>query len=266
MKSRIHILAEEYGLSVFTPSNFKDQSDVEKLQGLGADIIVVVAYGIILPTTILSIAKHGCINLHPSKLPRWRGAAPIQRTIMNGDIQTAVCVIQMDAGMDTGDIIMQRDIKLDEIITSAQLHDITAQAGAEMFMEILRQFEQDTVRRVKQSEVGVTHADKILAEDEIIDWAKDAKTVHCQIRALSPKPGAYFEYHNERVKIITAEYDMQEHSETVGKVLDDRLSIACGKGILRPTLLQRQGRKMIYTEAFLRGFNIPEGYNVDFKK
>ncbi|MFI4984129.1 MAG: methionyl-tRNA formyltransferase [Rickettsiales bacterium] len=260
IKSQIQQLAEANGLRVFTPKNFKTQEAIDELKGLEPDLAVVAAYGLILPAAVLNIPKYGCINIHPSLLPRWRGAAPLQRTIFEGDTQTAVCVMQMDEGMDTGDILLQKNLALDDKITASELHDLAAEIGAEMVLEAVDKIA--TITKVKQSAEGVTHAKKLTAMDEVIDWKKSAREINCQIRALSPRPGAHFKFNNEKIKIITADYTNEAHSHSSGEVLDDKLSIACGIGVLKPTLLQREGKKMIYTDAFLRGFAIPKGASV----
>lgn len=260
VKSQIHQLAEKHGLPVFTPKNFKSQEAIDEFKMLQPEIAVVAAYGIILPTAILAIPKYGCINIHPSLLPRWRGAAPLQRTVFEGDVETAVCIMQMNEGMDTGDILLQKHFSLDDHITASELHDLTAEIGANLVLEVLSNI--DTIKPIKQVESGVTHAKKLTPSDEVIDWNRTAQQINCQIRALSPRPGAYFKHNNEKIKIISADYEPQKHSYKVGEVIDDKLSIACSEGILKPSLLQREGKKMIYTDAFLRGFAIPRGTNL----
>ena len=242
--SRIHEMALDYNIEVYTPENFKNDPDIKSLEEMNPDLIVVVDYGIILPKTILNIPKYGCINLHPSLLPRWRGAAPVQRSIMAGDRETGICIIQMDERMDTGDILAQQNIDVDDNITHSALSRLLSEKGALMFPQLIADIELSNVIPKKQSAEGVTIAAKISHLDEIIDWNNDAKTIHSQIRALSPKPGAYFEYANERIKIITAHYSLEKHSYKPGTVLDDNLTIACAHGIIKPTLLQRQGRKV----------------------
>lgn len=256
VKSAIHQLADQHGLQVITPKNFKLDADVEQFKNLGADIAVVAAYGLILPQSILSIPKYGCINLHPSKLPRWRGAAPIQRTILAGDPDTDICIMQMDVGMDTGDILVRQNFTIPGNMTSKELHDECAQIGGDLFLQTLQQIEQGVATPIKQSEDGVLHATKISREEELINWNRSAFEIHCQIRAFAPRPGAYFELNGEKIKILAADYIMDSHDYAPGTVMDEALTIACNGGFLKPQLLQREGRKMIYVDAFLRGFPI----------
>ncbi len=262
VKSKVHELAEKNNLPVLVPSTFKEPRNVEQLKALGADIAVVVAYGLILRKDVLEAPKLGCINVHPSKLPRWRGAAPLQHTILSGDKETAVCIMQMDEGMDTGDIIIQQDVPVPQEMTAKELHDLTALIGAELVIKALDQFENGTVKRIKQIEEGLVYATKITRDHEIINWFKSAEEIYNQIRTFSPRPGAYFTYKGEVVKIISATFSAENSGEKAGMVLDDNLSIACGSGVLHPTLLQREGRKMIYTDAFLRGFQIFKGISL----
>lgn len=260
IKSAIHNLADSNGIKVLTPKNFKTQEAIDQFKSLQADIAVVAAYGIILPKSILEIPKYGCINIHPSLLPKWRGAAPLQRTIFEGDKETAVCIMQMDEGMDTGDILLQKNIALDDKITVSELHDLTSDIGADMVLKVLDSVAE--IKPIRQSTEGVTHAKKLTPLDEIIDWNKSAEQINCQIRALSPRPAAYFKYNGEKIKIISAQYSNEKHSFDIGRVIDNNLSIACNGGILKPLLLQREGKKMIYTDAFLRGFVIPQNVNL----
>jgi methionyl-tRNA formyltransferase len=264
MKTPIHKLAKDNGIKVLTPKNFKNPEDVEHFKNLDADIAVVAAYGVIVPQSILDGTKHGCINVHPSKLPRWRGAAPIQHTILSGDKDTSICIMQMDKGMDTGDIIMQKHMDVPADMTASDLHDITSKIGAEMVIKTLEAFESDSVVRTKQSEEGVTHARKIERSDERIVWNEDAYMVNARIRTFSPRPGAYFTYNGQNIKVIQAEVDLGfKQNSKPGTVLDDDLAIACKTGVIRPTLLQREGKKMMYRDAFLRGFGIPKGTDLE---
>lgn len=259
MPSHVQLIADEHQIPVFTPRTLKEQEEIDKFTALNADIAVVVAYGLILRAPILEGAKYGCINVHPSALPRWRGAAPIQRAIMAGDKQTAICIMKMDEGIDTGDIILKQEIQLDETITAQELFTQVAELSGPILLEALSLIQYEKVRPYKQNADGMTYAHKITKAEERLEWHNDARDLHNQIRALSPRPGAYFIYNDEIIKIITAEYDKTNHGHTPGTVIDARLSIACGTGVLRPQLLQRQGRKMIYVDAFLRGCDVPIG-------
>ena len=260
MKSQVHILSELNNVEVRCPKNLKHAEDIKYLQSLNLDIAVTVAYGIIIPQNILDIPKHGFINIHPSDLPRWRGAAPIQRSIMAGDTKTAICIMKMDAGLDTGDVIIKKEIPLNDEITAGQLHDTSAEIGAKMTLEVLNNLEKKgCITAIKQLETGLLYADKITNKERVINWRQDAKLVNCQIRALSPYPSAYFKFKGEIIKVISASFDSDfKHKNIPGTVIDDDLSIACANGIIRPELLQREGRKMIYRKAFLRGFSVPK--------
>jgi methionyl-tRNA formyltransferase len=260
MKSPIHRLAELHGVEVFTPHTFKITENIDRFISLKADIAIIAAYGLILRKEILEGTELGCINVHPSRLPRWRGAAPIQHTIMAGDKETSVCIMKMDEGLDTGDILLRRDFEIPDTMTAYELHNKTASIGSDMVIETLDKLISNSVNPTKQSTEGITYARKIIKEDEIIDWLESAFSINCKIRAMTPKPGMYFRYNGESIKIISAEVigNPMEFSKS-GLIIDDSLSIACGEGILRPKLLQREGRKMLYTEAFLRGFPINQG-------
>ena len=258
-KSVIHLLAEELSLAVFTPQKLRNPENIKIFMSLKPDIAIVAAYGLIIPKEFLNIPKHGFINVHPSDLPRWRGAAPIQHTIMAGDVKTAVCIMQMDEGLDTGCVILRKEIQLDDKITAKELHDKCADQGGNMVIKTLGLFERNKVLLEKQSQIGITYAEKISSDDRKIDFALSAREVNCKIRALSPKPGAYFMYNDEIIKIITAEVEGLKHDFKSGLVVNDKLNIACKEGVIKPTLLQRQGKKMMYTDAFLRGFYIPAG-------
>lgn len=260
LKSKVHLLAEKHNLTVLVPSTLRTDINFKQLQDLQPDVIVVAAYGLILPQSVLDLPKYGCINIHPSKLPRWRGAAPIQHTILSGDKETAVCIMQMDAGLDTGDILLQKDLAVPEIMTAYQLHDKAAQIGGEMVLEVLDILQSGEAKPIKQTEEGLVYATKLNREDELINWEKSAFEINCQIRTFTPRPAAYFRFDNEVIKVIEATYIADSHTYKSGEVVDDNLKIACGGGgFLQPMLLQREGKKQIYTDAFLRGFSIPRG-------
>jgi methionyl-tRNA formyltransferase len=258
-KSQVHILAQAQGVPVFTPESLKPLHEIEVLQKFAPDIIVVAAYGLLLRPEVLSIPVYGCVNIHPSSLPRWRGAAPIQRTVMAGDAQTSMCIMQMDAGLDTGAILKQQFVKLDDEITASELHDMMAALGGELLLAALDGVEAGTLSPQKQAAAGMIYADKLTAAEEKINFKQTARLVNCQIRALSPRPGAYFNYGGEAIKVIDAQYVRENHSFAAGTVCGDALKIACQDGFILPKLLQRPGRKMIYLEAFLHGFHIPNG-------
>ncbi len=246
-KSAVHEAAERLGLKVLTPASLKAEALPE------ADIAVVAAYGILLPEHILNAPKFGCVNIHPSLLPRWRGAAPLQRTIMAGDEETAVCIMKMDKGLDTGDVLAVERLAVGGW-TAGELHDKCAELGAEMVLQVVGNIENLTPQ--KQSEAGVTYAKKITREDEKIDWTVSAVKVENKIRGLNPFPGAYFEYKGEKIKVLAAE--VVDGGGKAGVALDDTLTIACGKGALRITQLQKSGKRVMTAKEFLNGAKIPK--------
>ena len=254
-KSAVHILAEELGLEVFTPKNFKNNSDIDIFADHKADVAIVVAYGLLLPKAILTAPKFGCLNLHGSLLPRWRGAAPIQRAIMAGDKKTGVMVMQMDEGLDTGPVALTTEIPLRPNITAGELHDEMRQAGADLLVKALKDLEQGQLEFVEQAKSGVTYAKKIDKSEARIDWKQDANMVLNNIHGLSPFPGAWFEIiinsKPVRVKIISAK--IIEKNGKAGEVLDSQLSIACRNKAIKPIKLQRQGKGIVELDAFLRG-------------
>jgi methionyl-tRNA formyltransferase len=260
----VHELALKHNIPVFTPASLK----AEQLPQ--ADIAVVAAYGILLPEHILKGPKFGCINIHPSLLPRWRGAAPIQRTIMAGDTQSAVCIMQMDKGLDTGDILMQENFALPAKITAGELHDKCASLGAELTLRVINNIE--SLKPKKQSADGDTYAKKITKEDEIINWNEPAETIEYQIRALNPFPGAYFMLDGKKLKVFEADVTsshpaldagsktpQQVRGVQPGEVLDNKLLIACGKDAIRITKLQKEGKKPMTAQEFLNGASLPKG-------
>lgn len=254
-KSPVHELAEGFGLEVRTPLNFKDEAEIEAFEALDADVAIVVAYGLLLPKRILDAPKKGCLNLHGSLLPRWRGAAPIQRAIMAGDTQSGLMVMQMDEGLDTGDVGLIDEIQISENMTAGELHDQMMVRGADLMGRALSALERDSLHFTPQAQEGVTYAKKIDKREARIDWQKPAREVHNQIRGLSPFPGAWFEVElggkPTRVKVIKSA--LADGNGEPGEVLDDGLTIATGDGALALTYVQREGKSMMDAETFLRG-------------
>ena len=247
--------AKAAGLRVRHPVNFRDPADREALAALGADLAVVVAYGLILPQAVLDAPARGCLNIHASLLPRWRGAAPIQRAIMAGDAETGVCVMQMEAGLDTGPVILREAVPIGPQDTAGSLHDTLSDLGARMVVEALAEI--DTLEPQVQPEDGVTWAAKIDKAEARVDWSRSAVETDRLIRGLSPFPGAWCEIGGERVKLLGCE--LAEGGGPPGAVLDERLRVACGSGAVRLTRLQRAGRAAADSDAFLRGFEVPAG-------
>ena len=264
-KTPVHQLAEVLGIPVSTPASFKDQAVIEELATLDADVAAVVAYGQILPQAALDAPRLGCLNLHASLLPRWRGAAPIQRAIMAGDETTGVQIQQMEAGLDTGPILLSEIVRIDADDTAARLHDRLMETGALMWPRTLSALERGSLEAVPQSEDGVTYAHKISADEARIDWARPATELSNHIRGLSPFPGAWFQLTTEkgpvRVKVLLAE--AVEGSGQAGTALNDELTIACGEGALRLLRLQREGKGAMMAEDFLRGTAIPTGTDLN---
>lgn len=260
-KTEVHQLAEVLGIPVHTPQSFKDPAVIEDFAALDCDVAAVVAFGQILPQAALDAPRHGCLNLHASLLPRWRGAAPIQRAIMAGDEVTGVQIQQMEAGLDTGPILLSETVKIAPDDTSGTLHNKLRDAGALMWSRALSALERATLEAVPQDEEGATYAKKISPAEARIDWSRPAQELANHIRGLSPFPGAWFELDGEkgpvRVKVLMAE--KVGESGNAGEALDDQLTIACGTDSLRLTRLQREGKAVMSAEDFLRGTAVPAG-------
>jgi len=246
--------AGELGIEVRTPKSLRGETDQKAFAELEADVAVVAAYGLILPQAILDAPMLGCLNVHGSLLSRWRGAAPVQRAIMAGDEATGVTIMQMEAGLDTGPMLLKRAVEI-ENKNAAQLTEELAKLGAVMMVEVLADL--PSFDPIPQPEEGVTYAAKISKEEARIDWLRPASEIARQVQGLAPFPGAWFEANGERVKLLAAEEVRGDGAP--GEVLADDLIIACGHGALRPTLVQRAGKGAMSPEELLRGFAIPKG-------
>jgi methionyl-tRNA formyltransferase len=251
--------AELHGLSLRTPESLKNADTQAEFAALALDLAIVVAYGLILSKPILDAPRLGCFNLHGSLLPRWRGAAPIQRAIMAGDSETGVMVMRMEEGLDTGPVLMAERVAIGRK-TFGDLHDELARLGADLMARALAALERGSIEEHPQPSDGATYAKKILKEETRIDWSKSNREVDCLIRGLSPTPGAWCEIRGERLRILYA--DPVDGSGAPGEILDDRLTIACGQGALRATRLQRAGRAPMQAQEFLRGFALKPGERV----
>ncbi|MDW3117540.1 MAG: methionyl-tRNA formyltransferase [Roseovarius pacificus] len=247
--------AEELGLEVRHPASLKGDAEQAAFAALEADIAVVVAYGLILPQAILDAPGRGCLNIHASLLPRWRGAAPIHRAIMAGDRETGVCIMQMEAGLDTGPVLLRKVTKIDAQETTGELHDRLSDMGAQAIVEALERL--DDLTPEKQPDTGVTYAEKIDKSEARLDWTRPAAEVDAHIRGLSPFPGAWCEVNGERIKLLAS--TVAEGRGVPGEVLDDVLTVACGAGAVRLLRLQRAGKGAQDAETFLRGMNVPAG-------
>jgi methionyl-tRNA formyltransferase len=256
--------ARRLGIAVATPATLKTPEALEEFRAHNADAAVVVAYGMILPQAILDAPELGCFNLHGSLLPRWRGAAPINRAIMAGDAETGVMVMKMDAGLDTGDVAMAERLAITDRMTAADLHDALAPLGADLMVRAIGALERGKLQLTKQSDQGVTYAAKIDKAEARIDWNKPAHAVLRHIHGLSPFPGAWCEMAVEaepaRVKILRCE--IAAGSGAAGDVLDDHLTVACGDGAIRILELQRAGGRPMKAEEFLRGTPLKAGVRV----
>lgn len=264
-KSPVHRYAENCGIPVFTPATLRSEEAQRQFADHDADVAVVVAYGLILPRPVLDAPRHGCLNLHASKLPRWRGAAPIQRAIMAGDTETASMVMRMEEGLDTGPICLAENVPIGPDVTAGQLHDELSARGASLMVRALAALERGSLEETPQPEDGVTYAAKIEKAEARIDFSKSAGEVHDHIRGLSPFPGAWFappgDDAKDRIKVLRSE--LADGSDTPrglpGTLLDDDILVACGTGAVRLVELQRAGKKPMSAAELLRGFALPRG-------
>ncbi len=262
-RSPVHELAVVHNLPVYTPVSFKHQAAVDEFAAHDADVAVVVAYGLILPQAVLDAPRDGCFNLHASLLPRWRGAAPIQRAIMAGDTQTGVAVMRMEAGLDTGPVCLLERVPIGPHITAGLLHDTLANVGADLMVRALAALARGGLGETPQSSEGVTYAEKISKAEAGLDWSRPAREIHNRIRGLSPFPGAWFTTGGDdalRIKVLSAEVVQADGAAaSPGTLLDNALTVACGEGTLRLLRVQRQGKGPMDADAFLRGNPLPAG-------
>jgi len=252
--------ARRFGIPVQTPKTLRDDDAVRTFRAHGADAAVVVAYGLILPAAVLDAVPLGCFNLHASLLPRWRGAAPINRALMAGDDETGVMVMRMEEGLDTGPIAMAERLTVGADMTAGELHDTLARLGADLMVRALGALERGTLQLTPQRQEGVTYAAKIDKSEARIDWTKPWKAVHDHCRGLSPFPGAWFEHGSQRIKALRT--TRGEGTGAPGMVLDDCLTIACGEGAVRLLEVQRAGKQPMKAAEFLRGAKIAPGVRV----
>jgi len=252
-RTAVQIRAEELGIEVRCPRTLRDAEEQARFAALEADLGVVAAYGLILPKAVLDAPRLGCINVHASLLPRWRGAAPIQRAILAGDAVTGVTIMQVEEGLDSGPMLLKRETSVDRK-AGGELTEELARLGAEALVEWLGNPTPPT----PQPDEGVTYAKKIDKAETRIDWSRSAAEIERQVRAFAPSPGAWFEANGERVKLLSAEAGTDASARS-GEVLDDCLCIACGTGYIRPLMVQRAGRGAMTPGELLRGFPIPKG-------
>jgi methionyl-tRNA formyltransferase len=246
--------AELLGIPVHSPASLKGTERQADFEAVRADVAVVAAYGLILPQAILGAPKLGCLNVHASLLPRWRGAAPVQRAILAGDEVTGVTIMQMEAGLDTGPMLAAQEVTVGRK-TAEQLTAELAMVGAQLMTQVLASFH--SYPHLAQDDAGATYAPKVRKEEARIDWRWSAAEIERQVRAFNPVPGAFFEHQGERIRVLEA--SVEAGGATAGTVIDDRLAIACGEGSLRPLKVQRSGRGAMAPDELLRGFPIPAG-------
>ena len=253
--------ARRLGLSVHTPATLRTPEAAAAFKAHGAGVAVVVAYGLILPKPVLDAVPLGCFNLHASLLPRWRGAAPINRAIMAGDRETGVMVMRMEEGLDTGPIALERRVPIPPDVTAGEMHDALARLGADLMVKALSALERSSLTLTPQPADGVTYASKLTNEETHIDWSRPAPAVHNHIRGLSPFPGAWCELASDgkttRLKILHTA--VAAGSAPPGRLIDDALTVACGEGAVRILALQRAGRQAMKAQDFLRGQALPRG-------
>jgi methionyl-tRNA formyltransferase len=257
--SQVQLLAERHGIAVRCPTTLRSSEAQAEFAAIPVDAAVVAAYGMILPAPILAMPRLGCLNVHASLLPRWRGAAPIQRAILAGDRETGVTIMQMDEGLDTGPILLQARLPIGPGTNSGELSEVLASCGAQLMLEALDGADRGAAKPRAQPSQGVTYAPKLRREEARLDWRLPAIALERQVRAFDPWPGALFEGRGERIRLLAAEAEPRPVAAPPGSVLDDQLTIACGEGALRLLRLQRPGRAALDTAAFLRGFALPAG-------
>jgi methionyl-tRNA formyltransferase len=257
--SPVQLLAERHGIVVCSPAGLRDPETQAGFAALGADAAVVAAYGLILPQVMLMAPRLGCLNVHASLLPRWRGAAPIQRALLVGDHETGITIMRMEKGLDTGPILMQLPLSIGSAATTAGLTEELAQLGGRLIVAALDGLAGGTLVPRPQPQEGVTYAPKISREEGLLDWRRPAAELERRVRALGPWPSAYFEYDGAPIRVLAATALGDAPREPPGTVLDDRLAITCGSGVLRLLRLQRPGRAPLDASEFLRGYPIPPG-------
>lgn len=262
LPSPVKVVAEDNKIEVLQPEKVREPDFVKKLREYRPDCIVVVAFGQILPKDILSLPRYGCINLHASILPKYRGAAPINWALINGETKTGVTSMLMNEGMDTGDILIQREVEITEGDSAGTLHDRLSEMGSEVILETLDGLEKGNVKRVKQNESSATYAQKIKKEDCLINWDEDAKKIVNRIRGLTPLPGAYTFYNGKRLKITNAEYLIKEVKAEKGEVFEvnrNGIKVICGNGLVIIKNLQPEGKRVMGVGEFISGHNIKAG-------
>ena len=259
-KTPVHLKAKELGIEVRTPKSLRDAAEQQSFRDLQLDLAIVAAYGLILPQPILDAPRLGCVNIHASLLPRWRGAAPIQRAMLAGDQETGITIMQMEAGLDTGPMLLTETVPITAQTTASRLHDALAVLGAKLITTAIPKLAAGELPTTPQPQDGVTYAAKLTREDGKIDWQQPATVIERQIRALTPWPGTYFMHDLEPLKILQAEVMAQSIAVPPGTLLDDQFTIACGQQALRLIMVQRPGKAAMAAAEMLRGLRLPIGH------
>lgn len=259
----IYDLAIKNNISVFTPKTFKNGKNIDDLIALKPDLIVVVAYGLILTKELLKIPKYGCINIHPSLLPRWRGCAPLERCLMSDDTETGVCIMMIDEGLDDGDIISTYKTKITKETDIVSLKEELSNAGAKILLNVVDEIDKNNgvIKTIKQAENGITIAEKITNDDAIIDWNNDSVIkIHKKIMALNDSIGVHVVHNGNIIKILKSDYLLDDNlSDTIGTIVDKNFSIVCRDGILKPLILQKEGKKPTGIKDFVNGYRFDVG-------
>jgi methionyl-tRNA formyltransferase len=258
----VHAFAEVRELSVRTPKDFETISEQVKFSKLNADVGIVVAYGLILPASVFNAPRLGCMNVHASLLPRWRGAAPIQRAILAGDSVTGISIMNVEAGLDTGKVVLHEELLISGETTAGSLHDALADKGAHLMVKALAGVEAGVLCSKPQGKDGITYAPKLQRYEGLLDWSRSAVVLERQVRALNPWPGTWFEFGGQRVKVLAAKVECNVYEKKFrapGTTIDDRLGVSCGSGVLRLSRLCRAGKAPQDAASYLRGFPISAG-------
>lgn len=263
-KTLVHEFAQANEFTVFTPVSLKKQEEQHLLERLNPDVIVVIAYGLVLPKAVLYIPKFGCINVHASILPRWRGASPIQRSIEYGDNETGITIMQMNEKLDEGNIIMQHSVNIKLDVTSEILTNELSILASSMIIQTLDRLKKGKLYSSPQSQEGVTYAKKLSKKESLLDWNFPAVVLERKVRAFNPWPGTYFFFNGKRIKVFKAKVILNNKANTikVGTVIDNKFTIACKKDFLRLELIQEEGGKKMLTEEFLKGHFISIGHSI----
>ena len=257
--SPVHRFAEAHGIEVRHPKSLRNEEAQAAFAALGTDVAVVAAYGLILPAPVLAAPRLGCVNIHASLLPRWRGAAPIQRSILAGDAETGITIMQMDEGLDTGPMLLSGSVPIGPAATAGALHDALAALGARLILEALDGLAAGTLEAKPQPAEGATYAAKLDRAEAKLDWNEDAEALERRIRAFDPWPGTWFERDGERIRVLAAETAPGKAGAAPGTVLDGAPTVACGEGALRLLRLQRPGKSAMDADAFMRGYDLAPG-------